>query len=217
MHVLVTAGPTREYLDSVRFISNASSGRMGCAVAAAAARAGHEVTLILAEAIAGGHDYIRPGFVPEGCEIVPFASVAELKAALEARFAAADALVMVAAVGDFMPSERYPGKLSRAAGPIDLHLVPTPDVLASVAAGKRPGQTVVAFAVEEGTDEQVEAKARRELEAKGADYVVVNAPSAMGAEESRACILSADAVVLPWDTRPKYALAEDVAALLRRR
>ena len=199
MRMLVTAGPTREYLDDVRFLTNASSGRMGCAVASAALRAGHEVTLLLGPCAAAA---------PAGCEVVPFVSVDELKAALHERFAACDALVMAAAVGDFRPERRQPGKLARSAGPVTLTLVPTEDVLAGVAGQKRPGQVVVAFAVEAGGREDTEAKSRKELAEKGADRVVVNGPAAMGAEASEACVLGPDGVVLPWAVRAKEELAE---------
>ncbi len=125
MKVLVTAGPTREHIDAVRFITNASSGRMGYAVAAAAAEAGMEVTLL-----SGPVALATPG----GCEVVRFVTVAELKAALEARFAACDALVMAAAVGDFTVDRVASGKLHRDTGPLTLTLRPTPDLLAGLAA-----------------------------------------------------------------------------------
>ena len=206
MKVLVTAGPTREYIDSVRFISNASSGRMGCAVAAAAARAGHDVTLL--------HGPLAC-HKPKSCRrCVPFVTVAELRDALNERFADCDALVMAAAVGDFRTEKCFPDKLRRGGGPITLRLFPTEDILAALKDRKRPGQLVLAFAVEDGGEGDAEAKARAELAAKGADYVVVNAPAAMGAESSRACILSADGVVLPWGRRTKQQLADEIVKLL---
>lgn len=205
MRVVVTAGPTREYIDPVRFITNASSGRMGWAVATAAARAGHEVTLL------SGH-VAQPG--PPGCRIVTFDSVADLKAALREHFAACEALVMAAAVGDFRPARPATEKIPRAGGPMTLHLVPTEDVLAEVAGRKRSDQVIVAFAVEGGPRERAEAKARAKLAAKGADYVVVNGPGAMGQEASEACILSAAGVALPWGRRLKETLAEHIVKLL---
>jgi phosphopantothenoylcysteine decarboxylase/phosphopantothenate--cysteine ligase len=208
MHVLVTAGPTRQYIDSVRFITNASTGRMGSAVARAAARAGHQVTLLLAQAVAAGRE------PPPGCEVVPFVSVDELKAALAARFDGCDALVMAAAVGDFRPERPLEGKLARSAGPVTVRLLPTEDLLAGLAARKREGQTVVAFAVEDGPPEAAAAKARAEMAAKGADYVVANTPAAMGAEASEACILSPGGIVLPWGRRAKEALAGEIVRLL---
>jgi len=215
MRIIVTAGPTREYIDTVRFITNASSGRMGCAVAAAAAKAGHEVTLLV------GRGASAAGEGAKGCRVVPFDTVDELKAALEERFAACDALVMAAAVGDFRPAQRYPAKLPRRGGPVTVKLIPTEDILGGLCQQKRPGQLVVAFAVEDAADagdlEQLEANARHEMAAKGADYVVLNTPAAMGAEESSACILSPAGVVLPWAARPKTALAEEIVRLLAKR
>ena len=176
MRILVTAGPTREYIDSVRFLSNASSGRMGYAVAQIAHDHGHEVTLLT------GPVAIEP---PAGVDVVPFVSVDDLKGCLGERFASCDALVMSAAVGDFRPEKKAQFKLHRKAGPVVLRLLPTEDVLAGVAAGKRSGQVVVSFAVEDGTSPAaIESKARREMVDKHADFVVVNGPSAMGAAES---------------------------------
>jgi phosphopantothenoylcysteine decarboxylase/phosphopantothenate--cysteine ligase len=207
MRILVTAGPTREPLDAVRFITNASSGRMGCAVAAAALAAGHDVRLLL------GPCGAEP---PGGAEVVRFATAADLKRELHARFAACDALVMAAAVGDFTPEAPADGKLRRSDGPLELRLVPTEDILAGVAAGRRAGQTVVAFAVEAGDEEEMASAARRKLAAKGADFIVVNPASAMGAAAGRAAILTADAVALPWAERGKEALAAEILRLLER-
>lgn len=208
MRVLVTAGPTREYLDAVRFITNASSGRMGYAVAAAAVAAGCEVTLLT------GPVALPP---PAGCEVVRFVSVDELKGSLGECFPACDALVMAAAVGDFSPERRVEGKIPRSGGPVTVRLLPTEDVLAGVAAGKRPGQVVVAFAVEAPPRERAAAKARAEMSAKGADFVVVNTPAAMGAADSDACILSPDGGPLPWGERSKQELAEQIVAILPRK
>ena len=176
MRILVTAGPTREQIDSVRFLTNASSGRMGFALAGAAARAGHDVTLL------AGPVHLAP---PEGCRVERFVSVADLKGALEAHFPACDVLAMAAAVGDFRPDRTFPGKIHRSDGPFSLRLIPTEDLLASVAAAKRGNQTVVAFAVEAGPDDLIEAKARKEMSAKNADNVVVNTPDAMSSPDSR--------------------------------
>ena len=145
MKLLVTAGPTREPIDAVRFITNASSGQMGYAVAAAGVAAGMEVTLL------SGPVALAP---PEGCQVVPFVTVADLKALLVARFDACDALVMGAAVGDFTVQNPSPGKLHRSDGPIRLTLLPTDDLLAALTARKRTTQRIVAFAVEEGLPER---------------------------------------------------------------
>jgi len=202
MRILVTTGPTREPIDTVRFISNASSGRMGLAVAAAAARKGHDVTLLAGEGVPLPPDAPR--------RTVRFGSVADLKQLLTEHFGACDVLVMAAAVGDFRVEKPFPAKLHRRGGPVTLKLFPTEDLLAGLKAVRRADQRIVAFAVEAGPREQVEAKARKEMAAKGADFVVVNTPAAMGAEESEACILSPKGVVLPWAVRPKEALAEEI-------
>jgi len=210
MRVLVTAGPTREYVDTVRFITNGSSGRMGCAVARAAAAAGHDVTLLLGP---GVDSALREG-VGENCQIVPFVSVADLKRKLDAVFADCDALVMVAAVGDFRLDRILPSKLHRAGGPVTLKLFPTEDVVGSVAAGKRQEQVVVTFAVEDGPPDRIEAKARSEMVAKNADFVVVNTPAAMEADESDACILARSGPCLPWARRTKTDLADRIVRIL---
>ena len=203
MRVLVTAGPTREYIDSVRFITNASSGQMGCAVARSAVQAGHEVTLILGEGISP----------PTGCEVVRFVTVDDLAKGLEERFEQCDALVMAAAVGDFRPEGKSPTKLSRSSGAITLKLVPVEDLLANLGRRKRDNQKIVAFAVEDNPEDR-EQQARDKMARKNADCIVVNTPGAMAAEGSRACILSRDAVVLPWAHRSKRQLAEEIVKLL---
>ena len=201
MRVLVTAGPTREYLDDVRFLTNGSSGRMGYAVAAAAVAAGHDVALLTGPVALQA---------PAGCEVCGFVSVDDLARALDAHFPDCDALIMTAAVGDFRPERRVAGKIPRASGPVTVRLVPTEDLLAGLAGRKRAGQTIVAFAVEAPPRQQAEAKARAEMAAKGADLVVVNTPAAMGEADSDACILSREGVWLPRARRTKRRLAEEL-------
>lgn len=205
MRVIVTAGPTREYIDTVRFITNSSSGKMGYAVAARAARAGHDVTLLSGQVALA---------TPPGCQRVQFTSVGDLADALDERFTRCDALVMAAAVGDFRIDKPFPSKLRRKSGPVLLRLFPTDDILASLGHKKRPGQVVIAFAVEDGTPEQIQEKASGEMAAKNADYVVMNTPSAMAADASLAAILSRDGLLLGWDHRPKDDLAAEIVKLL---
>jgi phosphopantothenoylcysteine decarboxylase/phosphopantothenate--cysteine ligase len=205
MRILVTAGPTREYIDSVRFITNASSGRMGYAIARAACQSGHDVTLL------SGPVSLDP---PTGVAVERFVSVSELRQGVERLFPACDALVMTAAVGDFTPQTPATGKLSRRDGPVTLTLVPTEDILAGAAAGKRADQCVVAFAVEDGPPAEIDVKARSELARKHADIVVLNTPAAMDKAESRATILSAAATLLPWAHRSKTDLAAEIVRLI---
>ena len=210
MRILITAGPTREPIDPVRFITNASSGRMGVVLAELAVEAGCEVTLLMGAVTSK----LRPA-VAKKVQVVPFATVDELQDQLARLFPQHDALIMAAAVGDFRVETVSDRKLHREDGPIQLTLIPTQDVLASVTANKRDGQIVVSFAVEDGLPDEAQARARSELAAKGADLVVVNTPAAMASANSLACILSADDVLLRWAVRPKKNLAAAIIHLLQ--
>ena len=163
LRVLVTAGGTREPVDSVRFLGNRSSGRMGLAVAREAARRGASVTLISANVT------VAP---PAGVEEVRVETTAELSEAVRERFPSADVLVMAAAPADFRPAAPVDAKLTRAGDGLTLRLEPTKDIVAAAAAAKRPDQTVVGFAAEHG--EGAVARGRSKLERKALDAVVVN-------------------------------------------
>jgi phosphopantothenoylcysteine decarboxylase/phosphopantothenate--cysteine ligase len=163
LRVLVTAGGTREPIDSVRFIGNRSSGRMGLALAAAAARRGAEVTLVAANVSLES---------PPGVETVDVETAAELADAVSQRFPSCDVLLMAAAVADFRPVAAERGKIAREGGSLDLRLEETNDVLASVAAARRRGQVLVGFAAEHGP-EAIE-RARAKLERKAVDAIVFN-------------------------------------------
>jgi len=164
LRVLVTAGGTREPIDSVRYIGNSSSGRMGLALAGAARRRGAEVTLVAANVALAE---------PEGTRRVDVSSAAELGSACAAEFPACDVLLMAAAVADFAPAEVAEGKLKKAGRQgLAIDLAPTADVLAGLSSMRRPGQTLVGFAAEHGPD--AVAHARAKLTGKGLDAVVVN-------------------------------------------
>ncbi|MFW6335512.1 MAG: phosphopantothenoylcysteine decarboxylase, partial [Phycisphaeraceae bacterium] len=129
MKILLTAGPTREPIDEVRFLSNRSSGKVGLSLARAAHDAGHRVTLLLGPVCAGDD-------LPGGIEVVRFGSTADLQRELEHRFDACDALIMAAAVADYRPAEVIQGKTPRAHDPeatMTIQLEPTPDLVASLA------------------------------------------------------------------------------------
>ena len=177
MRFLVTAGPTREYLDDVRFISNASSGRMGYAVAAAAARAGHRVDLV------SGPVNIKP---PPGVRLVSVVSTQEMYRAVAKRFPSADCLVGAAAPADFRPARRAAGKPKKASEPRTLEVRPTVDILAALGERKKRGQVIVAFALEV---RRPVANALAKMKLKNADAIVLNRPDAMGAARSSASIL----------------------------
>jgi phosphopantothenoylcysteine decarboxylase/phosphopantothenate--cysteine ligase len=200
LKLLVTAGPTREPIDPVRFVSNRSSGRMGYALAEAARDRGARVTML-----AGPTDLPRP----QGVRILDFSRADELHALLVQEFPECDGLVMAAAVADFIPQE-IAERLHRADGPRDLRLSPGRDVLASLRPLKR-GQTVVAFAAE---TENLEEGARRKMEAKGADLVVVNDVSrrdiGFEAADNEVLILGRDGLRETVSRRSKREVADRV-------
>ncbi len=164
LRVLITAGGTREPIDSVRFIGNSSSGRMGFALAQAAHRRGAVVTLVAANVALDA---------PAGVERRDVSSAAELKAVCEAVFPECDVLLMAAAVADFTPAEPANGKIKKAARErLEIALKPTADVLRGLGARRRAGQTLVGFAAEHGAD-AVEI-AGEKLPGKALDALVVN-------------------------------------------
>ena len=183
LRVLVTAGGTREPVDPVRFLGNRSSGRMGFALAAAAARRGADVTLIAA-------NVSLPE--PAGVRRIDVETAAELAAAARAEFPACHVLVMAAAPADFRAAEVAPGKLPRE-GSLELRLEPTEDILAGLAATRGEAQAIVGFAAEHG--EGGVERARAKLERKGADLIVLNdvSDSAIGFESEENAVTLIDA------------------------
>jgi phosphopantothenoylcysteine decarboxylase/phosphopantothenate--cysteine ligase len=186
LRVLVTAGGTREPIDSVRFIGNRSSGRMGLALAEEAARRGADVTLVAANVTIPA---------PPGVEEVTVETTAELDAAVRERFPGADVLIMAAAPADFRPADPAAAKLGRDEHErLTLEFEPTDDIVAGVAAARRPDQTVVGFAAEHG--EGAVERGRAKLARKGLDAVVVNDISRVDigfdSSENEVTIVSAD-------------------------
>jgi phosphopantothenoylcysteine decarboxylase/phosphopantothenate--cysteine ligase len=185
VRVLVTAGGTREPIDSVRYIGNRSSGRMGFALAGRAARRGAEVTVVAANVA------LEP---PPGVERIEVGTAAELAAACERKFEACDVLLMAAAVADFRPRDPADHKLKKDAGAPRIELEPTQDVLGALAGKRRPDQVVVGFAAEHG--EGAVDYGRGKLERKRLDAVVINDISQPGigfdAIANEVTILTAD-------------------------
>jgi phosphopantothenoylcysteine decarboxylase/phosphopantothenate--cysteine ligase len=170
LRVLVTAGGTREPIDAVRYVGNRSSGRMGVALAAEAARRGADVALV------GANLAVDP---PDGVRVVQVTTAGELEHATRAEFATADVLLMAAAVADFRPADAVDGKIKKGdRDELTVRLEPTTDVLAAVAAERRDGQTLVGFAAEHGGGAL--DNAREKLERKGLDAVVLNDVSQPG-------------------------------------
>jgi phosphopantothenoylcysteine decarboxylase/phosphopantothenate--cysteine ligase len=171
MHFLITAGGTREYIDPVRFISNASSGRMGYALARAAQEAGHRVTLI-------STSDLQPAV---GVEFVGVDSAAEMFKAVKNFFAKCDCLIMAAAVSDYTPVRAAKSKIKRSGKPLTLKLKPTADILKWAGRHKGENQIVVGFALE---DKNLRERAEKKLKEKNLDMIIANTPSAIGAEKS---------------------------------
>lgn len=167
---LVTAGPTYERLDPVRFIGNFSSGKMGIALAEALAAQGAKVTLVL------GPSH-QQTFHP-GIETIPVESAQEMQAACLEHFPGASIAILAAAVADYRPAERAPEKIKKGDDAFELQLVKTPDILASLGKGKQKGQTLVGFALETQNEE---SNAREKLIRKNADLIVLNSLRDAGA------------------------------------
>ena len=183
MRILITAGPTREYLDDVRYLSNASSGRMGFALAAAAIAAGHEVVLV-----AGPVD-LHP---PVGCEFHAIETTGEMRTACVTAFPGCDGVIAAAAVCDYKPRQRIDGKMAKTGEPITIEMIETDDVLAELGREKND-RWVIGFALEA---ENARENALQKLRAKNCDWIVLNAPTAIGSETNSVEILAADGNVV---------------------
>jgi phosphopantothenoylcysteine decarboxylase/phosphopantothenate--cysteine ligase len=169
LRVLVTAGGTREPIDPVRFIGNSSSGRMGCALADAAAVRGAHVTAVLANCT------VRPNALVSTVDV---STAAELAAECSQAFAECDVLIMAAAVADFLPANVSKDKIKKSDGTPVIELVAAPDVLAGLSEQRGAGQTLVGFAAEHGGDPVENAQFK--LETKGLDAIVLNDVSKPG-------------------------------------
>ncbi len=184
MRLLITAGPTREPIDEVRYITNRSSGKLGVSVARAAAQRGHEVTLLLGPVS-------EPVSREERLRVYRFESSAELWQLIEAHWADHDALVMAAAVCDYRPATVHEGKQQSDKGQaMTLTLLPTPDLVAQAAAMKRKTQRVVAFALEEPA--KLRERALEKLRRKGVDAIVANPLGTMDAQAITATWIKSD-------------------------
>jgi phosphopantothenoylcysteine decarboxylase/phosphopantothenate--cysteine ligase len=211
--VLVTAGPTREPVDPVRFLSNRSSGKMGVAIAAAAWRRGAEVSLV-----AGPIEVP----VPPGIDLTTVETTEEMAKAIRAALPAADALVMAAAPADFGAAEPATRKIKKRDKPEAIALVSTPDILKTTRDARRPGAVVVGFALETG---DALAGGREKLAAKDLDLVVVNdaqdPDAAFAVDTNRVTIVHRDGRTEPLGLMPKTdvadAILDRVEALLRER
>jgi len=195
MHFLITAGGTREYIDPVRFISNASSGKMGYALALAAIKAGHKVTLISASDLQS----------PVGVDFVGVDSAAEMFAAAKKFFTRCDCLIMAAAVSDYTPIKKSKIKIKKSKSDLVIKLKPTVDILKWAGKNKKGNQIVVGFALE---DKNLRKNAEKKLVEKNLDMIIANNPSAIGDDEIDVDIKSPNKNWLKIRRQSKPAVAE---------
>jgi phosphopantothenoylcysteine decarboxylase / phosphopantothenate---cysteine ligase len=202
MKILITGGPTREYFDSIRFLSNPSSGKMGYGLAAAAAARGHVVTLV------SGPVAIPP---PAGVNVIHVVSAAEMAAAAKRAWPKQDAAIMTAAVCDYRPVRKLPRKMKKGDRPLLLELVATEDIARSLGAVKQPGQVLVGFALE---DHDGRAHAESKLRRKSFDAIVLNGPANVGSDLAEVEVLVAGGNWTRWRRAGKPRIAARLVRLV---
>jgi phosphopantothenoylcysteine decarboxylase / phosphopantothenate---cysteine ligase len=175
--IMITSGPTRQYLDPVRYLTNGSSGRMGRALVEAALALGCEVVVV------SGPVEIE---YPAEAEVVPVVSTEELLDACQRIFPHCDGLIAAAAPCDYRPARVATQKIAKTGQPLELRLIETPDVVATLGATKRPEQWIVGFALE--TEDQ-RLRALVKLERKCCDLMVLNGPEAMHSRQNEVEII----------------------------
>lgn len=204
MRILITAGGTREYIDPVRFISNASSGRMGYALTRAALEAGHTVTLITAPTS------LR---IPNNATIVRIETAAQMFEAVKKHFRRCDGLIMAAAVADYTSARPAKTKIKKTGKTIVLKLKPTPDILKWAGKHRKKHQLVVGFALE---DRALRTRAEKKMKDKNLDIIVANTPAAIGADKSSIQIKTSDSGWVKIESATKAAIAGRIIALVER-
>ena len=196
--ILITSGPTRQYLDPVRYLTNASSGRMGAALAEVAVSRGHQVTVV------SGPVSVE---YPQAAQVIQVDTTDEMLAAVLELFPEHDGLIGAAAPCDYMPRRVSSGKIAKDGRPLMLELIETPDIVATVAQGKRPNQWVVGFALE--TEDQ-RFRAIVKMQRKCCDMMVSNGPSAINATDNEVEIIAADGTTLNVASGTKREVAEAI-------
>ncbi len=202
MRILITAGGTREYIDPVRFISNASSGRMGYALARAALKARHKVTLITAPTTQNP---------PSDVKLIKVETTAEMFETVKKHFEKCDCLIMAAAVADYTPARPAKTKIKKSAKPLTIKLKPTTDILKWAGVHKRKNQIVVGFALE---DKAVRSSAEKKLNEKKLDIIIANTSPAIGAEKSTVQIKIAGREWLKFPQESKTTIAKRIISIV---
>jgi phosphopantothenoylcysteine decarboxylase/phosphopantothenate--cysteine ligase len=202
--ILITSGPTRQYIDPVRYLTNASSGRMGKALAEAAIALGHEVVIV-----SGPVDVTYPATA----EVIDVVSTEEMLAASQEVFPGCDGLIGVAAPSDYRPMKVEPSKIAKTGQPLELHLVETADVVATLGTAKT-GQWLVGFALE---TEDHRLRAIAKLEKKHCDLMVLNGPEAMHSLTNSVEVIDREGNVIETLSGPKEEVARGILAVIERR
>ncbi len=197
MNLLITAGPTQEPIDPVRYIGNRSSGKMGAALAEAALRGGHCPTLILGPVSAA---------MPPGVRRIDVTTAAEMYAAVMKEFPAHDALIMAAAVADYRPKIVHAKKLGRG-GALTIELETTEDIVAAASASRRPGQKIIGFSLESAGNID---RAREKLARKNLDLIVFNPTETMNSSTIDATMIYPDGRTDRLSSRSKTDFAEEL-------
>jgi len=202
--ILITSGPTRQYIDPVRYLTNASSGRMGKALAEAALERGHEVTIV-----SGPVDLKYP----EAARVIHVISTEDMLAASQKEFPTCDGLIGVAAPSDYRPHRVASSKIAKTGEPLELRLVETDDVVATLGASKQ-GQWLVGFALE---TEDHRLRALAKLEKKHCDLMVSNGPEAMHSLENSVEIIDRAGQVITSLAGPKEEVARGIFRVIEER
>lgn len=208
MKLLITAGPTREKIDPVRFISNRSSGKMGYAIAEAAREAGYETTLI------SGPVTIEE---PEGCRFIEVESAAEMTEAVKKEAPENDMIIMAAAVADYRPVDISEHKIKKTEDCLTIKLERTEDILSQLGKNKKKGQIIVGFAAE---TQELEKNAISKLENKNLDFIIANDVSrkdrGFGSEKNAVTIFSASGEKIDLPLMSKIELAKEILFIIEK-
>jgi len=203
--ILITSGPTRQYLDPVRYLTNASSGRMGRELTRAVLDLGHEAVVI------SGPVEVE---YPAGAEVTQVISTEEMLEASRQQFRTCDGLIGAAAPCDYRPVKVETGKIAKTGGALELHLIETPDVVATLGASKTSTQWTVGFALETS---DARFRAITKLHKKSCDLIVLNGPAAMNAEDNEVEILDPLGLVLTTISGGKDIVADGILAIIQQR
>lgn len=209
MKVLITAGPTREPIDEIRYITNSSSGKTGFSIAMAAVKNEHSVTLIAGP---------TPQIAPQGCRYIPVNTAKEMYEATKKWFSWCDALVMSAAVVDYVPAKTFKGKMKKNSGPLTLKLKRSVDILSTVTKQKG-NRIVIGFALESASASTKEllSYAREKLMRKKLDFIVANNSTTLGGDRITGVVIehpSRGGKVYPFHNMHKFHFGNMIVSLL---